>query len=160
VSSIQDRLFLVTQLVKVTEKEVRYLARTANRLNVLNLDLTWVESLDNDDLHSEMFDAFVSRYGRLQDTLGDKLLPAMLRGSLEKTGSQLDNLLRAEKLGWIESAQTWIEMRELRNRLIHEYIETPSDLLSALKQALQFVNILIETQSRMANYAKIFEQIQ
>jgi hypothetical protein len=160
VSSIQDRLFLVTQLVKVTEKEVRYLARTANRLNVLNLDLTWVESLDNDDLHSEMLDAFVSRYGRLQDTLGDKLLPAMLRGSLEKTGSQLDNLLRAEKLGWIESAQTWIEMRELRNRLIHEYIETPSDLLSALKQALQFVNILIETQSRMANYAKIFEQIQ
>jgi hypothetical protein len=160
VSSIQDRLFLVTQLVKVTEKEVRYLARTANRLNVLNLDLTWVESLDNDDLHSEMLDAFVSRYGRLQDTLGDKLLPAMLRGSLEKTGSKLDNLLRAEKLGWIESAQTWIEMRELRNRLIHEYIETPSDLLSALKQALQFVNILIETQSRMANYAKIFEQIQ
>jgi hypothetical protein len=160
VSRIQDRLFLVTQLVKVTEKEVRYLARTANRLNVLNLDLTWVESLDNDDLHSEMLDAFVSRYGRLQDTLGDKLLPAMLRGSLEKTGSQLDNLLRAEKLGWIESAQTWIEMRELRNRLIHEYIETPSDLLSALKQALQFVNILIETQSRMANYAKIFEQIQ
>jgi len=160
VSSIQDRLFLVTQLVKVTEKEVRYLARTANRLNVLNLDLTWVESLDNDDLHSEMLDAFVSRYGRLQDTLGDKLLPAMLRGSLEKTGSQLDNLLRAEKLGWIESAQTWIEMRELTNRLIHEYIETPSDLLSALKQALQFVNILIETQSRMANYAKIFEQIQ
>ena len=159
-SRIQDRLFLVTQLVKVTEKEVRYLARTANRLNVLNLDLTWVESLDNDDLHSEMLDAFVSRYGRLQDTLGDKLLPAMLRGSLEKTGSQLDNLLRAEKLGWIESAQTWIEMRELRNRLIHEYIETPSDLLSALKQALQFVNILIETQSRMANYAKIFEQIQ
>ena len=158
-SSIQDRLFLITQLVKVTEKEARYLTRTANRLNELNINLSWVESLDNNDLHSEMLDAFVSRYGRLQDTLGDKLLPAMLRGSLEKTGSQLDNLLRAEKLGWIESTQIWIEMRELRNRLVHEYIESPSDLLSALQQALKCVTILIETQDRMANYVKTIEQI-
>ena len=158
-SGIQDRLFLITQLIKVTEKEVRYLTRTANRLNELNINLSWVESLDNNDLHSEMLDAFVSRYGRLQDTLGDKLLPAMLRGSLEKTGSQLDNLLRAEKLGWIESTQIWIEMRELRNRLVHEYIESPSDLLSALQQALKSVTILIETQDRMANYVKTIEQI-
>ena len=158
-SSIQDRLFLITQLVKVTEKEARYLTRTANRLNELNINLSWVESLDNNDLHSEMLDAFVSRYGRLQDTLGDKLLPAMLRGSLEKTGSQLDNLLRAEKLGWIESTQIWIEMRELRNRLVHEDIESPSNLLSALQQALTCVTILIETQDRMANYVKTIEQI-
>ena len=158
-SGIQDRLFLITQLIKVTEKDARYLTRTANRLNELNINLSWVESLDNNDLHSEMLDAFVSRYGRLQDTLGDKLLPAMLRGSLEKTGSQLDNLLRAEKLGWIESTQIWIEMRELRNRLVHEYIESPSDLLSALQQALKCVTILIETQDRMANYVKTIEQI-
>ena len=158
-SGIQDRLFLITQLIKVTEKEARYLTRTANRLSELNINLSWVESLDNNDLHSEMLDAFVSRYGRLQDTLGDKLLPAMLRGSLEKTGSQLDNLLRAEKLGWIESTQIWIEMRELRNRLVHEYIESPSDLLSALQQALKCVTILIETQDRMANYVKTIEQI-
>ena len=158
-SGIQDRLFLITQLIKVTEKEVRYLTRTANRLNELNINLSWVESLDNNDLHSEMLDAFVSRYRRLQVTLGDKLLPAMLRGSLEKTGSQLDNLLRAEKLGWIESTQIWIEMRELRNRLVHEYIESPSDLLSALQQALKSVTILIETQDRMANYVKTIEQI-
>ena len=158
-SGIQDRLFLITQLIKVTEKDARYLTRTANRLNELNINLSWVESLDNNDLHSEMLDAFVSRYGRLQDTLGDKLLPAMLRGSLEKTGSQLDNLLRAEKLGWIESTQIWIEMRELRNRLVHEYIESPSNLLSALQQALKCVTILIETQDRMANYVKTIEQI-
>jgi len=158
-SSIEDRLFIVAQLVKVTEKEARYLERTANRLSLLNIDLPWVESLDNNDLNSEMLDAFVSRYGRLQDTLGDKLLPAILRSSLEKTGSQLDNLLRAEKLGWIESTQDWIEIRELRNRLVHEYIESPNDLLSALQQALKCVNILIETQVRMASYFKIIEQI-
>ncbi|MEI6067685.1 MAG: hypothetical protein WCP96_10115 [Methylococcaceae bacterium] len=101
-----------------------------------------------------MLDAFVSRYGRLQDTLGDKLLPAILRASLEKTGAQLDNLLRAEKLGWIESTQSWIELRELRNRLVHEYIESADDLLNALQQALQGVHILAETQLRFVAYVQ------
>ena len=101
-----------------------------------------------------MLDAFVSRYGRLQDTLGDKLLPTILRASLEKTGAQLDNLLRAEKLGWIESVQVWIELRELRNRLVHEYIESADDLLNALQQALQGVHILTETQLRFTFYAQ------
>jgi hypothetical protein len=150
----QDSQFIVGQLIRVTAKEARYLERTADRLRTLNVDLSWVESLENSDEHSEMLDAFVSRYGRLQDTLGDKLLPAMLRAGLEKTGAQLDNLLRAEKLGWIESTQIWIELRELRNRLVHEYMESADDLLDALQQALQGVHILTETQFRMAAYAQ------
>ena len=158
-TSLQNNLFIVTQLIRITEKEARYLGRTADRLRALTIDLQWVESLDNNDEHSEMLDAFVLRYGRLQDMLGDKLLPAMLRASLEKMGSQLDNLLRAEKLGWIDSTQTWIEIRELRNKLVHEYIESPSVLLSALQQALLCVHILIETQTRMADYAKAIGQV-
>ena len=146
----QNNLFIVEQLVRITAKEVRYLERIVNRLRKMNIDLAWVESLENSDEHSEMLDAFVSRYGRLQDTLGDKLLPAILRLNLEKVGSQLDNLLRAEKLGWIESTQIWIELRELRNRLVHEYMESASDLLSALQQALQSAHKLGETQVLMA----------
>ena len=153
-TTAHDTQFIVGQLIQVTTKETRYLERTANRLRVQNIDLSWVESLENSDEHSEMLDAFVSRYGRLQDTLGDKLLPSMLRAGLEKTGSQLDNLLRAEKLGWIDSTQAWIELRELRNRLVHEYMKSADDLLDALQQALQGVHILTETQLRMAAYAQ------
>jgi hypothetical protein len=153
-TTAHDTQFIVGQLIQVTTKETRYLERTANRLRVQNIDLSWVELLENSDEHSEMLDAFVSRYGRLQDTLGDKLLPSMLRAGLEKTGSQLDNLLRAEKLGWIDSTQAWIELRELRNRLVHEYMESADDLLVALQQALQGVRILTETQFRMATYAQ------
>lgn len=101
-----------------------------------------------------MLDAFVSRYARLQDTLGDKLLPAMLRANLEKTGSQLDNLLRAEHLGWIVSAENWIMLRELRNRLIHEYMESAESLLSALQQALLGVASLTSTQQQFFIYAQ------
>ncbi|MBK8118746.1 MAG: hypothetical protein IPK39_05640 [Sulfuritalea sp.] len=153
-TTLRDSRLIVEQLVRVTAKEARYLERTADRLRALNIDLPWVESLEDSDEHSEMLDAFVSRYGRLQDTLGDKLLPALLRAGLEKTGAQLDNLLRAEKLGWMESTQTWIELRELRNRLVHEYMESAGDLLDALQQALQGVSILTKTQVRMAAQAQ------
>lgn len=152
-TTVRDSQLIVEQLIRVTAKEARYLERTADRLRALNIDLPWVESLENSDEHSEMLDAFASRYGRLQDTLGDKLLPALLRAGLEKTGAQLDNLLRAEKLGWIESTQTWIELRELRNRLVHEYMESADDLLDALQQALLGVRILADTQIRMAAHA-------
>jgi len=153
-TKLQDQQFILAQLIRVTAKEARYLERTADRLRSLDIDIFWVQSLENNDEYSEMLDAFVSRYGRLQDTLGDKLLPAILRASLEKTGAQLDNLLRAEKLGWIESTQSWIELRELRNRLVHEYIESADDLLNALQQALQGVHILIETQLRFVSYVQ------
>ena len=141
---------MLTQLLRITAKEAQNLGRTAARLRSEKPDLAWVHSLEKHDERSEMLDAFVSRYSRLQDTLGDKLLRAMLRASLEKPGTQLDNLLRAEKLGWIESTQHWIELRELRNRLVHEYMESADNLLEALQQALAGVDVLIETQQRMA----------
>lgn len=144
---------VLLQLVRVTDKEASYLARTTSRLQAQAIDLAWVQSLEVNDERSEMLDAFVSRYGRLQDTVGDKLLRLLLGANLEKMGTQLDNLLRAEKLGWIDSTQTWIELRELRNRLVHEYMESRQDLLDALKQALQSTDVLLETQRRMASSA-------
>ena len=155
--SQQDRWFIVKQLLLLTEKEVKHLNQTSNRIKAIKPDLHWIESLEKNIECSEMLDAFISRFARLQDSLGDKLLPALLRVSLESTGSQLDNLLRAEKLGWIESADRWVEIRVLRNRLVHDYMNSAEDLLQALIAALDSVSVLIETQSRLASYAGKFK---
>lgn len=151
-----DRWFVVAQLIAVTAKEARHLQVTADRIRALAPDVAWIESLETNVEGGEMLDAFVSRFGRLQDTLGDKLLPAMLRASLEPTGSQLDNLLRAEKIGWIDSSERWIEIRSLRNRLIHEYVDSAVDLSQALIAALEGISALIDTQNKMAAYARRF----
>ncbi len=153
----QDRWFIVKQLLLLTEKEVTHLSLTSNRIKALKPDLHWIESLEKNIECSEMLDAFVSRFARLQDTLGDKLLPALLRVSLESTGSHLDNLLRAEKLGWIESSDRWIEIRALRNRLVHDYMNSAEDLLQAIMTSLDSVSVLIETQDRLAYYAENFK---
>lgn len=151
-----DRWYIVGQLILVTDKEARHLKMTTDRIRALVPDIAWVEALDDNVEGGEMLDAFVSRFGRLQDTLGDKLLPALLNASLEQTGSQLDNLLRAEKLGWIDSTERWIEIRSLRNRLVHEYMDSALDLLQALLAALESVELLNRYQQRMAAYAKRF----
>lgn len=154
----EERWFLVNKLIEVTKKEAKYLKLTANRLQALEPDLKWVKSLEDEIEYAEMLDAFVSRFSRLQDTLGDKLLPALLKVSLEKTGSQLDNLLRAEKIGWISSAENWIEIRSLRNKLVHEYMDLESDLLQALIMAIKSSELLIQTQENLAQYSAQLQQ--
>ena len=110
-NTVHDGQFMLAQLVRLVKKEADYLGRTTVRLRSQNIDLAWVKSLEDNDGRSEMLDAFVSRYSRLQDSLGDKLLRAMLIANLEKTGSQLDNLLRAEKLipnvAWQPTQKSW-----------------------------------------------------
>jgi uncharacterized protein YutE (UPF0331/DUF86 family) len=58
----------------------------------------------------------------MQDTFVDKLLPIHLRSLGELPGSAIDNLRRAEQLALIDNAEGWAEMRLLRNRLVHEYV--------------------------------------
>lgn len=101
------------------------------------------KKIASDPILAERLDAFVSRFGRLQDTVGDKLLPALLTALAEKTGPAIDNLDKAEKFGFLESVDAWMEMRKLRNQMVHEYIEDLTVLTSALRSGHAFVPMLI-----------------
>ena len=84
---------------------------------------------------AERVDAFVARFGLLQDLLCDKYLPAWLRAVQEPVGTALENLDRAEKLGLVQSADAWISVRKLGNQLVHEYVGLMDILHDALFQA-------------------------
>jgi len=86
----------------------------------------------------------VGRFGRLQDTLGDKLLPLLLTALGEKPAAAIDNLDRAERLGWIDSVDTWLTVRKLRNQMVQEYVGDPSVLTSALQSAHHQVPTLVQ----------------
>jgi hypothetical protein len=137
------------RLLELAGKESRVLRRTAERIERAAPDLGWVIGLETNEPDSEMLDAFVSRFGRLQDTLGNKVIPSLLREGLEPVGTLLDNLARAEALEWVPSMEQWIVGRELRNRLIHEYMDSPEDLFAALRGALKFVPVLLDVCERL-----------
>ena len=149
-----NNTFIIEKLLDITGKEVMYFQQSKIRIINSDIDIKWIEALDQNPHHSEMLDAFVARFSRLQDTIGDKLLPAILKLNLEPVGSQLDNLFRAEKLGWIDSADQWVELRGLRNSLIHEYMTASENLLSALKKVIQLGDMLIKTQNLLKDNYK------
>jgi hypothetical protein len=120
-------------LSRVTQKECAHLLDTDRRLFGNPFTIEEAQKIETDPILAERLDAFVSRFGRLQDTVGDKLLPALLVALAEKTGPAIDNLDRAEKFGFIESTDVWLEMRKLRNQMVHEYIEDLAVLSSALR---------------------------
>lgn len=140
-------------LLKIVRREGALLQKTDARLFAAELDAAWVERLENDDDLAERLDAFVSRFGRMQDTVGDKLIPVLLRSMAEKTGSALDNLNRAEKLGFLLSVEQWLDARNLRNKLVHEYMSDPEEFAAALNKAHLTVPLLVTTYNAINHYA-------
>ncbi|WP_058616571.1 hypothetical protein [Tepidimonas taiwanensis] len=135
----QQRLL---HFVRLAGKELQHLQLTDVRLFAVPMDAQRVDRLAADPELAERVDAFVARFGRLQDTLGDKVLPAYLVAHGERLSTFVENLDRAEKLGIVSDAQTWLDMRRLRNQMIHEYVEDPLVLASALNAAHRFVPTL------------------
>ena len=62
-------------LRRVDIKECYYLTYTVEKLIQVDPQFRWLDALEQNADLTERLDAFVSRFCRLQDTLGDKLLP-------------------------------------------------------------------------------------
>lgn len=140
-------------LSRVVKKEANYLQDTDARLFATSLHVIDLQRISQDALLAERLDAFVSRFGRLQDTLADKFLPALLDAMAETRGAATENLDRAEKLGWLESTDDWLVMRKLRNQMVHEYVEDLVILCDSLKAGHAFVNTLVKTADQFVAQA-------
>lgn len=136
-------------LTRIVEREVQRLESTDRRLFAQSFTADVARKLGEDEDLAERVEAFVARFGRLQDTIGDKLLPAYLVAQGERIATFADNLDRAERLGIVDDAQAWIDMRKLRNQMIHEYVEDPLVLASAIDAAHGFVSQLITVARRL-----------
>ena len=141
-------------LLEIVRREGDLLLKTDARLFVDVLDVAWVQRLESDEGVAERLEAFVSRFGRMQDTLGDKLLPSLLRSLAEKPGTALDNFNRAEKLGLLSSVVDWLDARNLRNKLTHEYLFDAEEFAIALNQAHSAVTLLVGAYNAMNHFAR------
>jgi len=143
--ALAERLRFLSQVVR---KECVHLTDTDQRLFMQALTEQQLVLISTDPILAERLDAFICRFGRLQDSVGDKLLPALLTALAESPGAAIDNLDKAEKFGLITSADQWIEMRRLRNQMVHEYIEDLTVLSSALRTGHQYVPDLVSAARR------------
>ena len=138
-------------LAETVLAEAMHLKITDSRLFVKRMTPERAISLRTDIDLAERTDAFVARFGRLQDSLADKMLPAVLDWLQEPVSAAIDNLNRAERLGWIQSVDQWIEVRRLRNRMIHEYVRDAVELAAALESAHEAVSLLCAAADAMTS---------
>jgi len=94
---------------------------------------------DLDEITIGFLDQFIFRFSKLQDVMGSRLFPSILELLAEPANEKafIDILNRLEKLKIIESALHWIELRKIRNDIVHEYP-------AALTERIEGINILFD----------------
>lgn len=128
---------------RIVRKEAKWLEKSRSRLFCRVVDAAWVASIEQDDDLAERVEAFVSRYSRLQDTMGEKLFPKLLELIGQSGKSLIDILNQVERIGLLQDAQQWLVWRNLRNRLIHEYMENHEEFANALIAANDYSGQLL-----------------
>ena len=102
-----------------------------------------------------LLDQFAYRYTRLQDDMGARLMPAILRALGEDVTAMpaFDRFSRLEQLGWLPSADEWNVLRQIRNQFAHDYPESPKErfdrLQAAIRASQQLIDVIAKVESRI-----------
>jgi len=97
-----------------------------------------------------LLDQFAYRYTRLQDDMGARLMPAVLKALGEDIAplSAIDRFTRLEQLGWLPSADEWLTLRQIRNQFSHDYPDSPAERFDRLQAATQAARQLLKVTAQ------------
>ena len=104
-----------------------------------------------------LLDQFAYRYTRLQDDMGARLMPAVLKVLGEDIGpmSAIDRFARLEQLGWLASTDDWLALRQVRNQFAHDYPDSAAErferLQAATQAACQLLTAMARIQTKLAS---------
>ncbi len=133
------------QSLTLARKEAEHLRYSQRSLFAMAIDLTWVEALSGQPAMAEKVEAFGSRFSRLQDQLGEKLLPRFAAVVGEPPRTLMDTLAFAERVQVLDDAEAFIAARRLRNALVHEYMQDAQLFLENLLEADKACELLFST---------------
>ena len=111
------------------------------------LKIELIHSKNPEDL--ETYEALVSRFSRVTDIFISKYLRTVaLNDDPAYSGALKDWVNYAEKKGVISSASTWMQIRELRNKIAHEY--ATRDLAQIFTQVLEQTPFVLELKRHIS----------
>ncbi|RTZ60363.1 MAG: hypothetical protein DSZ31_02220 [Gammaproteobacteria bacterium] len=145
---------MVKKIEKVVEELERHKARMEFAKKIIESWGEISEEFLEDSYKVTVIDSFIFRFSKFQDALGKKLFPL----TLQVLGEDIENLPfidwlnRLEKLGLINSAQEWMEIRVLRNLITHTYPWETEAILKNLKEALKRSETLIKIYLQIKNF--------
>jgi hypothetical protein len=118
-----------------------------------SIDEQWVRNLDSDEMKKERVSAFCARFGKFQDYLADKVLRLWLEAVGERVGTALENYSVAERAGILGiPSEHMVEVRSIRNRLTHEYLEDTAAFSADLNAVIHITPMLLATLEQLENH--------
>jgi hypothetical protein len=113
----------------------------------------WVKNLETDEMKKERVSAFCARFGKFQDYFSDKVLRLWLEAVGEHVGTALENYSVAERAGILGiPSEQMIEVRTVRNRLTHEYIENAKEFSADVNAVIQMTPVLLATLDKLVSH--------
>lgn len=155
----QKRLQTLNSLMAVCDAHAARLEMASRHIAPLT-PLKPEDFLTFTDEQLGLMELLISRFGKLQDVMGSKLFPLLLELRQQDTSQQsfLDILHRLEKVGLLPSTKEWIDMRELRNHLTHEYPDNPDLMANNLNKAVESAQNLLAYWRFLRNKAQIIAE--
>jgi hypothetical protein len=111
----------------------------------LRIDL---DNLSEEDY--EVLETLCNRFGRTVDMLINKILRGLDLIELEDVSRKLDIVIRAEKRGFVDDYRVLVALKDLRNELVHEYIE--ENLVKKYKEEIMRVPQLLDIVNKVIKY--------
>lgn len=102
-----------------------------------------------------LIDQLIYRFSKLQDIMGSRLFRQILDMLGEDVSGIpfIDILNKLEKLGLIDYAETWINLRQTRNSISHEYPFAREEQAEGLNLLIKDIDRLSEIWFRLRTYA-------
>ncbi|WP_456392747.1 hypothetical protein [Nitratifractor sp.] len=137
---------LLQQQTLQLEKQVEWLQHSLKQCQKLGI------KSDYDADEYGLFETLSSRYSRTIDFLIRKYFRSIDAYEFESQGTLVDIVLRAHKRGLIDTVEELRLMKDLRNTVVHEYIE--EKLSDTFEELLEYTPRLLEFSRRSLAYVQ------
>ena len=131
---------------------LRLLASKSILARLMPLSSAWLEEAGVLDYLP--FDAFIQQFGSMQDALHGPVFRGVLELEqyTEKPLTPRDVADMMEKLGIIDDASAWHDLRKMRNVLAHEYTKDRATQARRINEAYRAIDDLVAVFNRIHAY--------
>jgi uncharacterized protein YutE (UPF0331/DUF86 family) len=145
--TLEERKKTFCENLKLLNKNLQWLEKSYSKSVVIDFN-----QKEFSEKEYEILETLTNRFGRTVDLMLNKVLRSLDLLELEESYRKLDIVIRAEKRGFVDNFNTLIEMKDLRNELVHEYIQ--EDLKDRFKEVIEYTPQLFKIIEKLIIYSK------
>ena len=146
----------------LVEKKLKRLEEYIGKLGTLYSIPVKEEYFESMDMEfEELLDAIVYKFNKTQSIISEKLFKLVLEyvgiNASEKSFVEILSILEKEKILEIEK---WRKLREIRNKIVHDYPEEIEEVVSGVNMLLENISYLKEVFENLKTYKASFDEIK